>query len=428
MRCFMPISYMYRNTNRENHRMYTIDRVPRIVNRFFRPHRKAFGKPAWSHFTLLVTAIAMATEHGLKQLNRLLRHHTHRTKDGEFLWHSRWDESGVLESMALDTLRRLKRKGEPIYFILDDTQIRKRAKKMEAVGKFFMHDSGTYGQGHCILKACLLYRGVTIPWGSWLYVKKEHARTVGVSFATLTELAARAIREARFPNAPVTVLFDSYYLCARVVRAVQERGWHYIGVVKTNRRFWCGGQWHRVGTYTRNILRRSGRWVGVRGVASRRSYCLAERTGRLKSLGDAPVKLVVSRRRNDGNRIALATNDVKRPARRVVADFLLRWSIEVLIKDEKQLLGLCAYRVWRYRGVVRYLHLVDCAYACLTHVGLNAQRAQGRKDAKEKLRLPTIRQLKSDLRQAAWQQMVEDVVKHSHEKPVIRRLEKLLAA
>jgi len=32
------------------------------------------------------------------------------------------------------------------------------------------------------------------------------------------------------------------------------------------------------------------------------------------------------------------------------------------------------------------------------------------------------------MRRIIWQEAVEDVVQHSHEKPVIRRLEKLLAA
>ena len=92
--------------------------------------------------------------------------------------------------------------------------------------------------------------------------------------------------------------------------------------------------------------------------------------------------------------MALVTNDLSRPARRVVADYSLRWSIELLIKDEKQLLGLGAYRVKRYRAVVRHLHLVDAAYACLTHVGIKAQRAQGQKKTKHVLHLPPIRQLK----------------------------------
>jgi hypothetical protein len=32
------------------------------------------------------------------------------------------------------------------------------------------------------------------------------------------------------------------------------------------------------------------------------------------------------------------------------------------------------------------------------------------------------------MRQAVWQEALDDVVKHSHEKPVLRRLEKLIAA
>jgi hypothetical protein len=89
------------------------------------------------------------------------------------------------------------------------------------------------------------------------------------------------------------------------------------------------------------------------------------------------------------------------------------WSIELLVKDEKQNLGLGANRVLRYRAVVRHLHLVDCAYACLTHVGLEAQRAQGRKDAKNVLRLPPIRQLKQELRQMVWNEAIQSVESQS---------------
>ncbi len=36
--------------------------------------------------------------------------------------------------------------------------------KMQAVGKRHHHATGQDGQGHTILKVCLYYRGVTIPW------------------------------------------------------------------------------------------------------------------------------------------------------------------------------------------------------------------------------------------------------------------------
>ncbi|HOW71774.1 MAG TPA: hypothetical protein PKY77_14325 [Phycisphaerae bacterium] len=69
----------------ENTAMFTIDRIPGICQSFFRPHRQSLGKRAWPHFWGLVLAIAMATEHTVERLNALLRNHTHRTNDGEFL-------------------------------------------------------------------------------------------------------------------------------------------------------------------------------------------------------------------------------------------------------------------------------------------------------------------------------------------------------
>ena len=410
--------------------MYTIDRIPTVCRSLFRPLRQNFDKPGWPHFWGLVMGIAMATEHTIERLNALLRNHTHRTNDGEFLWRSEWDESRVIREIGLDTLRPLHRKGERLYLILDDTQTLKRAKKMDAVGKLYHHASGKYGCGHTILKACLYYRGVTIPWGSWLYVKKEDAgklKSACGGFAKLTELAARAIRQANLPeNLKVTVLFDAYYLCPTVVQAVRDRGWHYIGVGKSNRRFEVKGQSHRLSRYGPNVLRRSGEWMKITGLKKAHVYRVAERVGHLRKLGE--VKVVFSRRRGDHKPIALVTDDLSRSARRVVADYLRRWSIELLIKDEKQHLGLGAYRVLRYRAVVRHLHLVDAAYACLTHLGLKAQRAQGQEKAKRVLRLPPIRQLKTDLQRIVWREAVNDVVKVSHERPVLRRLEKLLAA
>jgi hypothetical protein len=120
--------------------------------------------------------------------------------------------------------------------------------------------------------------------------------------------------------------------------------------------------------------------------------------------------------------------DLRASMRNVVADYLKRWAIELLIKDEKQPLGLGDYRVLRYRAVVRHLHLVDIAYAFLTRLALDGRDEQGQHKNQKVLRLPPISQLKDRMRQIVWREAVEDVVKYSHEKPVLRRLEKLLAA
>ena len=75
--------------------MVTIGRIPRLVNSFFRPQQRFFSQPAWPHFRGLVMAMAVGLEHTVGRLNALLRGHTHRTNDREFLWRSRWNESEV---------------------------------------------------------------------------------------------------------------------------------------------------------------------------------------------------------------------------------------------------------------------------------------------------------------------------------------------
>lgn len=109
---------------------------------------------------------------------------------------------------------------------------------MDGVGKLFHHATGKYGMGHTIVKVCLYYRGVTIPWASLLYVKKEHAEGLGTEFFKLTKLAGQAIRQATLPDHfKVTVLFDAFYLCPEVVNACKERKWRYISVGAPNRCF-----------------------------------------------------------------------------------------------------------------------------------------------------------------------------------------------
>ena len=81
----------------------------------------------------------------------------------------------------------------------------------------------------------------------------------------------------------------------------------------------------------------------------------------------------------------------------------------------------------RHRAVVRHLHLVDCASPCLTHVS-RPSVPKGAKMPRTCFRLPPIRQLKQELRQMVWSEAIKEVAKASHERAVLRRLEKLLVA
>jgi SRSO17 transposase len=424
----LPISIVQTTTYMQGSCMITIGKIPKKLQRFFRPVKKQVSEHVYGYLWSMILSICISHGCTIDRLVKSLRNRTHRTNHGEFLWRSNWDESTVMQQIALDMLRSLfNKKDRHLFFIIDETQTLKRARKMAGVGKLRHHATGKYGTGHTIVKVSLYYRGITIPWGSLLYIKKEHAAKLKVPFRKLTELAADAIRNARLPEKfRITVLFDAFYLCPTVVNACKERKWHYIGVGKSNRWFTVASVKRKLAKYGRNVLRNSGTWCNITGLRKTKKYRLAERIGKLNKLG--MVKIVFSRRKGENKNIAIVTDDLRASMKTIVADYLKRWSIEMLIKDEKQHLGLGDYRVLRYRAVVRHLHLVDCAYACLTHMGIKAYRAQGQNKSKKVLRLEPISKLKDRMRRIVWQENVQNVIKYSHEKPVIRRLEKLLAA
>lgn len=310
----MPISSISKITYKHGGLMITIGKIPKKVQYFFKPISHHFGTRAHEHFWALVLAITITHSATIDRLSKALRGSTHRTNHGEFLWRSDWNESVVMQEIALDLLRSiLTCKDKDLFFIIDDTQTLKRAKKMAAVGKLFHHATGKYGTGHTILKVCLHYRGVTIPWGSWVYVKREHAKGLELPFYKLTELAAEAIRTATLPqNLRITVLFDAYYLCPTVTEVCRKRRWHYIGIGKSNRWFKVGSGKHKLGKYGRNVLHNNGRWYRITGLRTTKTYCLAQRVGFIKGLG--MVKVVFSRRRGEKGNVALITDDASTPS------------------------------------------------------------------------------------------------------------------
>ena len=92
--------------------MLTIGTIPAKVKSFFRPLHAGFTRPAWSHFWRLLLALCVVHGAAIDRLVRAMRSPCHRTKHGEFLWKSRWNHAWVVQAIALDTLKRLRRKGQ----------------------------------------------------------------------------------------------------------------------------------------------------------------------------------------------------------------------------------------------------------------------------------------------------------------------------
>ena len=234
--------------------------------------------------------LAIAAMHGRRNLRRIeqaCRNHRTRQSIGFFLTRAHWDAPEALRQTALDTLKHLGWKpNQRIYVLVDDTQKRKRGKRMDAVSKIFLHAEKVYAQGHTIVGCALLYRNVVIPYAVRLWAKERFCAETNkpsypgdpVAFRKLTQLAADTISEVAVPRA--IVLFDSYYLCLPVIRICKEKGYRFVSVAKKNRNFFPNGRLHdkrRLSNYGANVLRRAGRWFTSRG----KKHRLATRVGQL---------------------------------------------------------------------------------------------------------------------------------------------------
>jgi SRSO17 transposase len=286
-----------------------------------------------------------------------------------------------------------------------------------------------YAQGHTILGCVIVYRNVAIPyavrlWATKAFCQQTHEPSYDgdrIEFRKLTELAGDLIVGLPFTKA--TVLFDSYYLCPQVTGACEAQKYRWVGVAKKNRNFFPDGRPHdkrRLSSYGANTLERLGKWASHDG----KKYRLAERVGRLSKLGR--VKLVFSRRAKEQSWIAMATNETRWGAVRVLLEYLKRWSIEVLFKESKQYLGLGDYQTLRYRGVVRYLHLVLIAHLLLTHLGGAAEGAQADQQKDKPLDLPSVPQLQLLLREKLWDDTIDSMEQSTRYRRIGKKLKQVI--
>lgn len=403
--------------------MFKLRRYPFFGKSFFRRARKLVGSCQFAHLWRVVVALAsLQGRSSLCQFEERSDRRRSRQAISHFLTEAEWDAPELLRETALATLRQLGyQAGQALYAVLDDTQIEKFGKRMDAVRKIFLHAQQRYAKGHTVVGCALIYRNVVIPWGLEVWTPKDFPDR---PFRKLTVLAADLIRGIALPGkARPIVLFDAYYLCPAVTEACRARKFPFVGVARSNRRFQPDGRpWdsRRLSQYGAKVLAREGRPVTVKGKA----YRVAERIGRLRKAGR--VKLIFDRRGRERSWKTLVTDHVRWCPKTVLSHYLARWGIEVLFKMTKQYLGLGDYHILRYTGVVRYLHLVLIAYLLLIHLALREPDAKAQLEGDDTLCLASIPQLQCSLRRQLFQDGISSLENSRRYQPVARKIKQLI--
>ena len=410
--------------------MFKIVRIPSKLEFFFRSLKTGFR---WEHFDYFKTFVLLfAFSWGRRNVSNLYRHvdaETHRTRFNNFFLVGRFDLEKTLRQKAYELIKRLKpSKGDTIYFIIDDSKKLKRGKRMAAVSKVRDHVSGKYMPGHQYVTAIIKIGEHVIPFGVSLYAKKELCPKLNLKFRKTTQMAADLIRAFNPPSGLKTVvLFDSFYLCPKVVNACHDKGFNFVSVLKDNRNLFRNSRKHKTGKYKKNTFYRKPKKtlsrVNNNGKIVSYNYVNAGvmEVGKL-----GPMRVVLSRKNKKKKILVIVTNDLKLDPEEMILFYAERWAVEVFFKDTKQLLGLGQYQNQPYQATVIHLHLVCFAYALLTHLKINLG-AKGKRKKKSAVKMSTA-DLQNELRRLVW----KDLVQYLEEKPngnsVVKELQRLLVA
>ena len=295
------------------------------------------------------------------------------------LWHIAMKFIKVTESNSIE-----EEKKKPRYLIFDDTTIEKTGKKMEFIGKVYDHVSHRIILGYKLLVMLYWDGKSSIPLDYSLHrergqkeskpygmTQKELRRQFSkkrikqsASFKRIEELDTskiymmlKMLYTAFFHGLRIDyVLCDSWFSCEALVKAVIDCGTHLIGMYKlATTKFVYKG---RMLTYK-----------AINAMIHQTRYCRTSKLyyKRADVLYDGiPVTLFFSRKGLNGDWKVLITTNRNLGFKKLIEHYLVRWTVEVFIKEEKGLLNLGGCQSSNFDA-----HIADATISMIAYILLS---------------------------------------------------------
>lgn len=276
-------------------------------------------------------------------------------------------------------LQQPKRRGRPSptvetgYLILDDsTHVKRYAQKMGGLGWHYSSTDKRTLPGHSLFEGVYVVEGHQYPLSPQMYRQKSVCEREGVPFVSKVDMAVKVIREFEpLVDTHTHVLVDSWYVSKRLWKAVKTRQWDLTGGLKKNHKLRTTDVegnlcWVRVDDYASELPRDAFQpvvWPNQEG--GQTVYACLIRT-KVKKLGACQVLIVKST--NDGPeeepRFYITTR-LTDSLEQVVQAMALRWTVETLFADFKELMGSDQYQLQAAEAILRFWALGLCLYQFL---------------------------------------------------------------
>jgi hypothetical protein len=269
---------------------------------------------------------------------------------------------------------RKKRRGRPQatvvtgYLIVDDSvNLKVKGRKMKGLGRHYSTTAGQVVTGHCLFSGLYVLLGRRCPLQPRLYRQKTVCEQEGVPFVSKIDLAVQEIEQFEPVEETHThLLTDSWFHCRKVRRAAQKRGWDVSGGLKSNRTMRLinadgSRTWLKLAEYAAGLTAEDWQpavWPSKEG--NRPVYVHTVQTWTRK-LG--PTQLLITC--HDPDNLAKSirywgSTLLEADPQTVINTLAVRWSIEVLFEDNKDLLGADHYQLMSATALVRFWTLIAC--------------------------------------------------------------------
>ncbi len=358
-----------------------------VLNKFLSEFRTAFqNKAQFRHFQHYVIALMLYLgDKNLSGLSRAIPDGRNQCSLYRFLSAQEWDVEQVnqirlemLNRKARRALKALQRNGKkaPVYLIIDDSLVEKTGKKIEGVAKHRSHkEKKRLVLGHVWVTAQLVIAGYSYPLDWAVYRRQHECEQNGAAFVSKPDLAYGMIEHYQpLPETQTYVMSDSWYSSKDLLKLCRQRGFHFIGAVKSNRKLKFGQHDLQVKQWQAHLPKSAFERVKLND----KRYKVWAARGYL-SCGQE-VKMLANRRVGVKKWHYLISTDLSLSTKTIIAYYLVRWEVENFYRAAKQILGWGDYQMRALNAIENHVVLM-----MVTHAYLEIQRRDAYEEATEVL-------------------------------------------
>jgi hypothetical protein len=254
------------------------------------------------------------------------------------------------------------------YLIVDDSiNLKVKGRKMKGLGRHYSNTEERVVTGHCLLSGLYVLLGRRCPLQPRLYRQKATCEQEAIPFLSKIDLAVQEIEQFEPVEGTHThLLIDSWFHSKKVRRTAQKRGWDVSGGLKSNRTMRQINEdgshtWLKLSAYAANLKSEDWQAAVWPSQEDDRPVYVHRVVTWIRKLGPTLLLITCHDPHNPAKSIRYwGSTLLAADAQTVINTLAVRWSIEVLFEDNKDLLGADHYQLISAEAIVRFWTLIAC--------------------------------------------------------------------